>query len=822
MTSQTITAGNTSTTFDVLVNGDTSIEPNETFFVNVTNVTGATLADGQGQGTIVNDDVAVCGDPYTPIYTIQGSGAATPLAGTTVSTEGVVVGDLEGSTVNSGFFIQDPAGDGNTATSDGIFVFTGNANTVNVGDRVRVTGVARERFAQTTLNGGTTDGAPVLAANILTCSSGNSVAATDVSLPFATATTPEQYEGMLVRLPQSLVISEYFNYARFGEIVLAQPLPGESRPFSGTAVDAPGSAANARTLANSLSRITLDDNQSTQNPAVLRHPNGQPFSLGNRFRGGDLVTNTVGVLGYDFSLYRVYPTAGADYMPANPREAAPAPVGGTLRVAAMNTLNFFVTLDTTSNDSGPGPCGGNANLDCRGADADQPLEFDRQRTKLLSALTGLNGDIIGLNELENTPGVEPLQSIVNGLPGYDYIHTGTIGTDAIKVGLIYRPAVVTPVGAFKILNSSVDPRFIDTKSRPTLAQTFEVNATGARFTIAVNHLKSKGSDCNDVGDPDLLDGQGNCSQTRKAAAEALVDWLATDPTSSGDPDYLIMGDLNSYAMEQTLTEIKAGHDDIPGTGDDFTNLVVHYQGAFAYSYTFDGQAGSLDHALANASLFGQVTGAEDWHINSDEPNVLDYDTTFKPAEQEALYEPNAFRTSDHDPVVVGLNPNAGPSVDAGGPYSVPAGFTVDVTATGTDPNGDTLTYAWDLDDNGSFETPGQTVTYSAESAMAPGTHTIRVQATDPGGLSAVDETTVTITVTYDSLCDLTKKLVTKKGGLEKDLCKKLEEAEKAEAEGKTKEHDKKLDEYRKKVEHESGKGISAEGAAQLIALSQYL
>ena len=91
------------------------------------------------------------------------------------------------------------------------------------------------------------------------------------------------------------------------------------------------------------------------------------------------MTNTVGVLGFDFSLYRIDPTAGADYMPANPREAAPGPVGGTLRVAAMNTLNFFVTLDTTTNDSGPGPCGGNANLDCRGADADQPLEFPRQR-----------------------------------------------------------------------------------------------------------------------------------------------------------------------------------------------------------------------------------------------------------------------------------------------------------------------------------------------------------------------------------------------------------------------------------------------------------
>ena len=109
--------------------------------------------------------------------------------------------------------------------------------------------------------------------------------------------------------------------------MLAQPLAGESRPFSGTAIDAPGAAANARTLANSLSRITLDDNQSAQNPAVLRHPNGQPFSLGNRFRGGDLVTNTVGVLGFDFSLYRIYPTAGADYMPANPRDGCPGTGG---------------------------------------------------------------------------------------------------------------------------------------------------------------------------------------------------------------------------------------------------------------------------------------------------------------------------------------------------------------------------------------------------------------------------------------------------------------------------------------------------------------
>ena len=89
-------------------------------------------------------------------------------------------------------------------------------------------------------------------------------------------TIPERYEGMLVRFPQALVIAEYFNYDRFGEIVLALPLDGETRPFTGTAIDEPGAAANARTLANSLRRITLDDAQSAQNPAVCATRTASP------------------------------------------------------------------------------------------------------------------------------------------------------------------------------------------------------------------------------------------------------------------------------------------------------------------------------------------------------------------------------------------------------------------------------------------------------------------------------------------------------------------------------------------------------------------
>jgi len=603
--------------------------------------------------------VDVCTLEYTPIYSIQGSGMSAAITGI-VTTQGVVAGDFETNSSQAGFYMQDLVGDGDAATSDGIFVFTGSNSLVSVGEVVRVTGFARERFNQTTLNGSNANSSPVPAANIVDCGSSSAIPV-DVTLPFDNPDYPERFEGMLVKFPQTLVVSEYFNYDRFGEIVLGFPFESQSRLYTPTSVVEPGAPAINLAYQNSLRRITLDDVQSAQNPTTLRHPNGLPFSLTNLFRGGDSVQNAVGVLGYDFNLYRIMPTGSADFSAVNPRPTAPEAVGGGLQIAAMNTLNYFLTLDYPTGNPLDNKCGPLQNVECRGADADQLEEFTRQRTKLLAALSGLNAAVIGLNELENTTGVEPLADIVAGLNDifgagtYAFIDTGVIGSDAIRVGLIYRPGEVTPVGDFKFLTTAVDPRFLDTKNRPTLAQTFAENSTGVRFTVVVNHLKSKGSDCNDVGDPDLGDGQGNCNLTRKAAAQALVDWLATDPTGSGDPDVIIMGDLNSYAMEDPIDAIKAGPDDTLGTTDDYTNLIFDYQGPYAYSYVFDAQSGYLDHALANASIRSQITGVTDWHLNADEPDVVDYDTSFKPLEQEALYETNAYRSSDHDAVVVGLD-----------------------------------------------------------------------------------------------------------------------------------------------------------------------
>jgi Ca2+-binding RTX toxin-like protein len=355
------------------------------------------------------------------------------------------------------------------------------------------------------------------------------------------------------------------------------------------------------------------------------------------------------VLEQRFGVYRVQPVGAVSFDPDNPRPAVIDPVNGRLRVAATNVLNYFTTFDTTpGSNNGPYICGPLLNQECRGAN--NAFEFARQRDKIINVILGLDADVIGLMEIENNPGAS-VQDLVDGLnaasaPGtYAFINTGTIGTDAIKVALLYRPAKVTPVGAYAILDSTVDPTFIDTLNRPVLAQTFEENLTGERFTVAVNHLKSKGSACS--GDPDIGDGQGNCNLTRLNAAIAEANWLAGDPTNSGDPDFIIVGDMNSYAMEDPINALE---------GLGFTNLINAFAGPDAYSYVFSGQSGYLDHALATSTLNAQTMGATEWHVNADEPIALDYNEEFKtPNQVITFYSPEPFRASDHDPLVVGLD-----------------------------------------------------------------------------------------------------------------------------------------------------------------------
>lgn len=609
------------------------------------------------QASIGRTPNACVSAPFTPAFAIQGRGAQTPIPGPVV-TVGVVVGAYEGpAPALRGFYLQDATGDGDPATSDAVFVFTGDVSSVTLGDVVRVTGEAEEVGGQT----------QVRADAVQRCGVQASIVPVDVMLPVSEPDALERYEGMLVRFPQTLTVTEHFQLARFGQVVLS----AGGRLRQPTDVVSPGDSARALQARNDRHRIIVDDELNAQNrdPIVFGR-GGQPLSAANTLRAGDDVTGLVGVLTYTTAgsgasgaAYRVRPIGALGggvpvFRASNPRPVAPPAVGGTLRVASFNLLNYFNTFG----DACTNGVNGDASS-CRGAS--DAAEFARQRAKTVAALRALDADIVGVIELENDGyGAESaIADLVRALNdatttgAYTFVDvdaaTGrenALGTDGIKVGLLYKPARVTPVARTAVLATAPFVTGGDSvpRNRPSLAQAFE-QSDGARLVVNVNHLKSKGGGC---AEPDAGDGQAACSAVRRRAATLLHDWLATDPTGANDPDVLLLGDLNAYAREDPVTLLEAA---------GYVNLARAFGGPGSYSYGFDGQWGSLDHALASASLRPQVEGAADFHINADEPTALDFNAEFKsPALRTLLYAPDPFRSSDHDPVLVGLRLQAPP------------------------------------------------------------------------------------------------------------------------------------------------------------------
>lgn len=692
---------------------------------------------------VVNDCGAV--PPVTVLISdVQGNTGTSPLENTSVVVDAIVVGTYQADDQLGGFFIQeeDADADADAMTSEGIFVYCQTCPvTVAVGDRVEVTGTAVEFFGTTQID--------VTAGSVSITSTANPLPTpATLTLPAPAGTdmeaTYESVESMLITFTTDLVVSEYFELARYGQLVLN----ANTRVKQFTDTNEPDVAGYAAYVAQlEASRIILDDDNNIQNSNV-NGPTDAPYfwprpglSNTNFIRGGDQISNLTGIMHWSFSgqsgtdAWRIRPVDEAfsyNFTSTNPRTATPEDVGGDLKVASFNVLNYFTTLNE------------------RGANS--LAELDRQREKIAAAICGLNADIVGLIEIENN-GTTALNDLLNGTNGintvcgstYAAVDAGVIGTDQIAVAFIYNTATVTLEGAFAILDGSVDPRFDDSKNRPALAQSFKQIATDGILTVAVNHLKSKGSSC--AGDPDLNDGAGNCNITRAEAAAALVDWLATDPTASGDPDFLIMGDLNSYKKEDPINNILLGSDDTDATADDYTNLIEDYQGVDAYSYVFDGQLGYLDYALATATLADQITGTTVWHINSDEIAVFDYnDDILDPSEQAferesnalPIYEPNAFRASDHDPVLIGISLSVPPVItcpmnievanDAGACSAV---VTFD-DATATDPNGDLVSVT-------------QTAGMTSGNMFPVGISTIEYTATDAAGNMVSCEFTITVT-----------------------------------------------------------------------------
>lgn len=593
-------------------------------------------AGGTGGGTEPEPEEPVptpalgsCGDAASKISLIQGATAVSAEVGKTHIIEAVVTQVLP--TAN-GFFVQEEAADqdADANTSEAIFIYnSGVTDYPQPGQKVRVQGVVEEFFTKTQLKRSTA---------LLDCGVGETIAALSVTLPVSNLSLWESMESMQVEFNQTLTVVDTYNLGTYGELTLAS-----ERLFTPTNLHRPGSAeAVALSDQNRRNKIVLDDLQNGKNPANILYP-APGLTMQNPVRSGDSFTSLRGTLDYSFSAWRLLPVSAPQLLNTNPRtEQASLKNTGTLKVASFNVLNYF---------NGDGAGAGFPTS--RGASS--VAEFERQSDKVIAALAALDADVVGLMEIENdgyaaSSAIVDLVSKLNqrlGSTVYQFAQVpglNLLGSDEIAVGLIYKTAKVAPLGAAVTNNTGV----FAYGNRQPLVQTFKQLSNNEVFTLAVNHFKSKGGCPSGSTNPDrdFKDGQSCWNATRVQAANELMTWLATNPTGSADKDVLVIGDLNSYAKEDPIHAF---------VSNGFIDLVGKYQGSHGYGYVFSGESGYLDHALASTNLSSQVTYATEWHINADEPILFDYNVENKTLQQQNdLYQPTQFRSSDHDPVVIEL------------------------------------------------------------------------------------------------------------------------------------------------------------------------
>jgi predicted extracellular nuclease/2',3'-cyclic-nucleotide 2'-phosphodiesterase (5'-nucleotidase family) len=639
--------------------------------------------------------------PVRPIAEIQGTGTTTPLSGQQVKTQGVVTAAYPTGGLN-GFYIQTPGADTADA-SDAIFVWGGTGGFATypaIGDSVQVRGVAGENSGQTQINAST--GSVTQVATLGSVTPKTSIPGTACALPGTACPTladlapdREAMEGELVKPTSAFTVTDSYDGSAFwpgvnnssgmfGEIGLAagdQPLVTPTELF-----DTQTQAAElaAYTAYNNARRIILDD-ASSLNYAASGTNTGQAFpwfTATHAVRVGAAVTFPQPVVFTEgFSTWRLLPTTRVVGEPSStqPQVAqtraanqAPIDVGGDVKLATFNVLNFFPTTGeeyeanggtctyftdrqgnrTTTNQCGtPSASSGNGP---RGAANDASVE--RQRDKIVAAITTSGADVVSLEELENSAKLGKDRDFAIGKL-VDALNVGNAGKwsfvpsptgadlppladeDVIRTGFIYQSAKVSPVGTSRILVGS--PAFAN--AREPLAQAFKTaGADNAdAFAVVVNHFKSKGSACSSGNDPI----QGNCNGDRVAQANALVAFADQFKTDRSISKVFLAGDYNSYAQEDPMQVLAAA---------GYTNLESH--DPTERSYNFDGMVGSLDHVLANGAALGTVDGVDSWQINSGESVYYEYGRFNSNVTD--LYTANPFRSSDHNPEIVGINTKA--------------------------------------------------------------------------------------------------------------------------------------------------------------------
>ena len=504
------------------------------------------------------------------------------------------------------------------AHSDGLFVtLPARARRVATGSYVQVSGTVE----QISNRAGRNDGQIRLGAvsNMTICGDGPPNTPRLLTLPIKNRKQLEVLDGMLVRIPQTLIVTDNHDLGYHGDLMLS----ADARlwqPYNHPTLSDPDEIIDA----NQRAQITLGNGSTATHPVPLPYLSANDTS-GTR-RVGDTVAQLEGVLTQSFGVWRLQPTLKPVFASTNSRPVRPAAVGGTIRVASMNVLSYFTTLNE------------------RGAKTS--AELRRQRDKLVAAISGLDADAIGLMEIENTS--EALTDLVDainrqlGIGTYVAIDSPVQGSDAIKVAMIYKPSRLIPLGTAE----SPPPTRGDggiSASRPSLAQRFTVRDSAAGFWLIVNHLKSKSRCPTDANSTDRDAGQGCWNATRVRQAQAIARWSDALGKRTAQPNVLMLGDFNAYLDEDPARiMLESGFDD----------LLQRMPAAERYSYVFDGRSGALDRAFADSPLRDKVSGVTIWHINADEPSVLDYTTAGKTDDR---YAATPFRASDHDPLLIGLD-----------------------------------------------------------------------------------------------------------------------------------------------------------------------
>jgi uncharacterized protein len=773
-----IPQGNSSTTVTVSVNGDTTVEPNETFFVNISNVTGAGVTDSQGQGTITNDDVTLTG-----ICAIQGSGATSPVVGQSVTTRGIVTAIKTGS----GFYIQDDNCDADPNTSNGVFVFTGSTipAAAVVGNLVQVGGTVQEFIPSADPNQHPATeiaGSPTVSV----LSTGNTLPA-PVTITAADTLVNnldnlERYEGMRVTVPSLTVVAGTQGTITENSATVSSNgvfygvVTGVARPFREPGVNAsdplpPGSPANVPRFDENPERIRIDSD-------------AQPGTTALNVSAGAVITNVTGPLDYQFRTYTILPDTTLTATNGGPTPV-PTPLDTEFTVASFNMERFFDTVA----DAGES-----------GAPTLTQTAFNNRLNKASLIVRNVQHypDVIGVEEMENLSTLQQVAAKINsdaqtidGLPNPNYHAYLVEGNDVggIDVGFLVKESRITTVDVTQIelagCNHTAATCYTYTNpntggqellnDRPPLVLRATVNRPAlygggvVPFTVIVNHLRSLSS----IDDDTTVNGSGTegsrVRAKRKAQAEFLANLIQSRQVSDPNEKIITVGDMNAFRINDGYVDVigtvlgTPSPDDqtvVPGDGADLVNpdqtdLIDTLSPDQRYSYSFDGDAQVLDHVIVNPpalSILNRFAYARD---DADQP-VKDYENGTIPD-----------RISDHDQPVayfslVPTSPDVAVSMTADrNPAPVEFNFNYNITVTNTGspasnvqvtdalPSQVTLTSATTSQGTCSYDTPSKTVTCDLGTVNAGSP--VNIQLTiKPRSDGTLDDTATATTTDTDS------------------------------------------------------------------------